>query len=63
MPNLFGLPTPQELEQQRYAEAVQLYSQAAPGVALGVQAGQAIGQVAGGLLGIGNAEQERALVR
>lgn len=59
-PGIFGLQTPAQLEQQRYADAVSLYSNAAPGVALGVMGGQGAGRLLGGLLGVEDPEMEQA---
>lgn len=60
MPDIFGFPTPQEVQQQRFQQAVQLFSQAAPGVAPAVAAGQGFGRAAGGLLGLEDPQIERA---
>jgi len=60
MPTIFGFPTESEVRQQRFANMVQLLSQAPPGVGPGVAAGQGLGRFVGGVLGLQDTEAARA---
>ena len=60
MPNIFGLPTPQETQQAQFAQNLQLLSRARPGQALGAVAGQGLGSALGGALGLESGKMQRA---
>jgi len=60
MPNIFGLPTPQEAQQAQLQQTLQMLAQSRPGQALGVLGGQGLANAAGAALGIENQQVARA---
>jgi len=60
MPNIFGLPTPEEIQQAQFARNIQLLSQARPGQAPAAVAGQNLGNAIGSAFGIENPQIARA---
>lgn len=60
MPNIFGLPTPQEAQQAQLQQTLQMLAQSRPGQALGVLGGQGLTRGVGGLLGVEDQAVARA---